>query len=784
MKISNGLYFILILKILLSQPLFAFDKGHKEVEIDKFFAYLRESNIQLAFVVSRYDYDYHHSVINTQRVALQDYETFFSVDNSDWRVILDKFSFDSKTNLYMVTFAAEILDGELENASIGLEFRLSNWKLNDYLLMPAAAYNGNRFESRRITYSPKLLDPKDIGPDKGIIVSDIPRLNIKDGPSKISLRSGDLAAPFVGIHHENIKKGFLLQFNPQNKLGDHGLLFQENRNRDEAVLRITSPVVREGYRYFITDNQFDSKDSPYDFKRGENMRFEIHISSFQSEEIQTVYDKFFDMRFSDFLDRSLPSVHPFSSVFQVQEKKFNEQNFVQEHGYYSVGMRETYTQDWAIGWTGGMISTYPLYFAGGEGTKENVVRNFDWLFPKGIAPSGFFWETGEKGTIWYGGDQRKFHTKEWHIIRRSADAMYFILKQLFHFKQVNAPISQEWEQGVKTVADAFVNLWNSQGQFGQFVNSISGKVEVGGSTSAAIAPAGLVYAYQYFGVEDYLKVALESAESYYQNYVKNGITCGGPADAMQNPDSESSYSMLESFLVIYEFTKDPKWLQRSKEMAHQFSTWVMPYNYSFPEESLFGKMDFKTVGTVWANTQNKHSAPGICTHSGTALLRLYRFTGDLRYAQLLQEIARAIPQYISHPDKPIGNMKIGWISERVNTTDWLEGIGEMMYMSTWAETAMMLTILEVPGLYFDADKLVAIAFDNVDCKIVHSDSQKVVIEVANPTPQNAEVTYFIEGNTKFSEYYGNFNKTDTPIITLKSGEVKRIRIDRKKKIIL
>lgn len=756
--------------------------GNTPIE-QPFFHYLSQSNISLSFFIKQYDYNYHHAILQFKRVPLQETSTAITYGGAKLGVKILQADFDTLRQLFKVKIATEILEGSIPHAAVGVEFKIADWDNSDYLLMPAAAYNGNRFQSRRIAYSPKLLDPKDIGPDKYIIISDVPRLNINEGPSKISLRSGDLSAPFVGIHHGNIKKAFLLHFNPSNDMGDHGVLFQENRMRDEAVLSLTTPVVREGYRYFITDNQFDSKDQPLDFKKGDKIVFEFDISVFEAPRLQALFDKVFVCRNAAFLDQSLPAVHPFSSAFEVLEKKFNEQNFVPEYGYYSVGMRETYTQDWAIGWTGGMITTYPLYVNGSDQTKKNVIRNFNWLFPNGIAPSGFFWETGEKGTIWYGGDQRKFHTKQWHIIRRSADALYYILKQFFHFKALNEPVLPAWEAGVKSVADAFVRLWSANGQMGQFVNSITGKIEVGGSTSAAIAPAALVYAYQYYRNPEYLEVALALAEHYYQNYIEKGITCGGPGDALQNPDSESAYSMLESFVVLYEHTKDAKWLQRSREMAHQFATWVMTYNYKFPAESLFGKMEFKTVGTVWANTQNKHSAPGICTHSGSALLRLYQYTGDEKYAFLLQQIARAIPQYLSHPDKPIGDMKIGWISERVNTTDWLEGIGEMSYMSTWAETSMMLTKLEIPGLYLHPEKQLAIAFDNIDCEVVKRSPRNFVLKLYNPTMQDAKITYYIEGNRAFTSFYGNFNKNNNYVIELKKGETKYLTIDNKRKML-
>ena len=115
----------------------------------------------------------------------------------------------------------------------------------------------------------------------------------------------------------------------------------------------------------------------------------------------------------------------------------------------------------------------------------------------------------------------------------------------------------------------------------------------------------------------------------YVDYVSKGITCGGPGDAMQNPDSESAYAMLESFAMLYEKTGDKKWLQYAREMAAQFSTWVMSYDYAYSDNCLFGMLTMKTTGAVFANTQNKHGSPGICTHSGLALLRFHRILAVL-----------------------------------------------------------------------------------------------------------------------------------------------------------
>lgn len=59
-------------------------------------------------------------------------------------------------------------------------------------------------------------------------------------------------------------------------------------------------------------------------------------------------------------------------------------------------------------------------------------------------------------------------------------------------------IPREFIIGARKTTDGFVTLWKKYHQFGQFVDAHTGEIYVGGSTSSAIAPAGLVLAYQFF----------------------------------------------------------------------------------------------------------------------------------------------------------------------------------------------------------------------------------------------------------------------------------------------
>lgn len=108
----------------------------------------------------------------------------------------------------------------LKQAAVAVELEFANWSPKNYVLLPAAAYDGNRFLSRKIPYSPKLYFAQDIGPDKPVIITDVPRLNFGDGVSRIQERSGSMSVPAIGFHDPKRKKGFLFFTKQGNEFGD------------------------------------------------------------------------------------------------------------------------------------------------------------------------------------------------------------------------------------------------------------------------------------------------------------------------------------------------------------------------------------------------------------------------------------------------------------------------------------------------------------------------------------------------------------------------------------
>jgi len=206
-------------------------------------------------------------------------------------------------------------------------------------------------------------------------------------------------------------------------------------------------------------------------------------------------------------------------------------------------------QDWQIGWTGGMMTTLPLLAEGTPQTKERVLKNFDWLFAKGVSPSGYYY-----GTLYKEKAEGDFPNKplgrDLDLVRKNADATYYIFKQFDLMQKMNIPVNDEWKKGNLNAVDAQIKTWEKYGQLGQFVNEQTGELIIGNTSSAGIFTASLCADCKQTGDQKYLKTAEEIGEYYYQNFISKGLSCCGPGDAMQSVELPGVYVNLDTKQVF------------------------------------------------------------------------------------------------------------------------------------------------------------------------------------------------------------------------------------------
>lgn len=607
------------------------------------------------------------------------------------RINKSKIPFEKGEN--KITFFAPKRSFFPKKSVASVEFDISYYS-DDYILMPACAYNGNRFPSVKTGYPPMFS--KETAKIENLI-TDVPRLN-EDGSGKIEVTSADMSVPCVAVLDKQKKKAVLLFFEQELYDSDLGVTYSKGK------ITLSYPKYRKkayGMCYIGK-----SRDKKVVFKSEQRFDFSYKLIETDCESISELLRIFFENRKILGLDCSSPLRLSPEYMFKLQEEKLNRENYNEKLKIYRNGVDKNRFCCWQPGWTGNLMSSYPLMKLGSPETYERAKNCVEFLF-KTQYEKGLFESIVDDDNKGYGDGFENEGTRYWHLLRKSADCLYFLYDIFKVMEEKGDTVPFHFIDGYRKCADAFYEIFTENKQLGQFVDVRTNEIIVGGSASAGIAVGGLARASVYLKDSKYLKAASNCADYLYDTFISKGFSNGGPGEMLQCCDSESAFGTLEGLVTLCETTKDKKHLKYAEDAASLASTWVMAYNYHYKNNCSFKRANIKTVGTVFANLQNKHSAPGICTLSGIGLKKLYDITKDELYLDLITDITRAIGQCMSTKDHPIycmdthKNAPVGYICERVNTSDW-EGekrVGEIFAEgSNWCEISNLLTIAELSDL--------------------------------------------------------------------------------------
>ncbi len=699
------------------------------------------------------------------------------LNNSEWSCSFVANQLN-ESDAFDLTATFKLNHGNSGSVAVAVLFDFDRWSTDNYVLVPASIYNGNRYRIIGNGYNPDY--PKDMyyNPDVPLTISNNPRMALNPGDlSEIELQTTNAATPAVCFYSPSLKKGFILLTGQATRLGNSGITIQENPDRTRASIKITAPSVRKlaaGFGDFRT-----SGDQAANWKTGDELTFHFKIYIFDAQSIPDLLLKFIEVRKSLSGSNQPRNLLPMSKLFELATGICSNNWITVLAGSYYPPEN---SRDFQLGWVSGMMNTYPMLALNDAKERQRVSEELDFVVNKLQGKSGYFY-----GGITADGKIRpeKMNPEipQVHaMVRKNCDVLLWMIKH-FMLLKVQGHIDQikpEWEKSARRLAEAFVATWKKYGQFGQYVDPETGEVAVFNSTAGAIAPAGLALASEYFGDKEFLEVAKEAADYYYnRDVVKQGLTGGHCGDISQDADSESCFGFLESLMALYNFTGGQQWLEKAKVQAALCSSWVISYDVKFPPESQIAKLNSHMAGAVWASIQNKHAAPGICTASGDYLFKLYRATGNRLYADLIRDIQHAHTEAVDMPGHRTTNYGSGTSMERIQPSDseGKESIGNYIHTrNSWTETNGMLMDLELPGIYLLTDKDGLYVFDHVEAKVLQQSENKVSLSISNRTPYDARVSVFAETSANTGKPLDFVAFVKWPKVEVKSGETKIVTV--------
>ncbi|MDD4823302.1 MAG: hypothetical protein PHI48_12190 [Bacteroidales bacterium] len=660
-----------------------------------------------------------------------------------------------------ITF--RLKEGELSSAGVAVAFDFYKWKADNYVMIPASVYNGNRNRIVNRSYASGLDRTDMYRKDLPLTTSPVPQLSPVGGElSRLEVLACNATTPAICLYDRKNKSGFIvlseqgIQVN--NELLDHGLIVEENSDRTIASLVISAPGVREKKPEFIGFSK--SPDRGIEWKAGDERTIHLRIYRFAASDMAAFLDKFMTVRKSVTGTNTPRNLIPFSEVARLMCTNIDNR-------YYKNSKSSFYCPEnanWiSFGWIGGLINTFPMLALDDQKYRERVRNTFDFGLTLGQGESGYFYGALDNdGKVF--GREGYDEMPEIVLTRKNADVLFWMVKQFMLLKAQGhtSEIKPDWERRVKLLADAFVTTWKRDGQWGNFLNNKTGEIALFNTSGGVMAIGGLALAAQYYQQPEYLKVAIQAANYYYSAFLKEGMTTGACADILQNADSETAAALMTSLMTLYEQTGEMQWLKKSTDLANLCATWTVSFDYKLPSNTPLAKLGAKLAGAVWASTQNKHGAPGFCTSSGDPLFKIFRATGDERYASLLYDIAHA------HAE---GIQPGGLITERLTYCDadsrGSRGDGGK---TGWNETNGALMAMELPGIYLRTDMDRMFVFDHVVAEVVSRDKSGVKIRITNPTKYVASVSILAENKEKAGKALGCTSFIDWPKIVVNAGE--------------
>jgi len=676
-----------------------------------------------------------------------------SDDVGKWDVDVEKKMVSDIATEYQLTF--KMNEGEIASGGVAVQFDFDNWSIENYIFAPCHLYDGNRFRIYPVGYAPFIYNEEDRPLDMPITVTNVPHFT-KDGINDtVDFRTNSCSTPLTGFFDKSAKKGFFILTEQNIELDNNAFFICEYPSEKRLTIRMSSPGVRE-HRYYMCNVDNPSNDEGISLKAGDQIKMKFRVYDFQCKDLPAFFDKFLSIRKDMSGQNEYRNLEPFSSIratilaHHFVDKWYEDEKFGYDSNYPNSNNICSHLQ---LAWNGPPALTL-MQLANPHPDFDEILRRVTMLFNSVEfmqRESGLFNGIMMKGEL-FGDNFMKAAegNRDVSMVRRTAMTIYFSLQcfDMLRLQGRENMIKPSWEECMRKACDALCTLYNRYGEFGQMVYACTGEMYTPNSTAGALAMGALAYASRYYGKSEYLALAEKAGDYYYENHLAKGYVGGGPPEILQAPDGESSAELTESFIALYEITRDEKWLKRACDAAAFFSTWVVSYDYKFPTESKFGKYGIKSAGSVWASVQNEHSAPGIYVLSGDFLLKLYRCTGDKRYLELDKDMSHNIVQYVNTENNRIQNGGYGYVTERVNIGDWegAENIGNIPDVDSniaWENTTLFQTT-ENPGIYVQPDKNEITIFDHVEAKIVSSDEKSVTLEIKNPTYRDGEISVLAE----------------------------------------
>jgi hypothetical protein len=224
----------------------------------------------------------------------------------------------------------------------------------------------------------------------------------------------------------------------------------------------------------------------------------------------------------------------------------------------------------------------------------------------------------------------------------------------------------EWLAWCKQFGDWLVPQQRTDGSFPRSWNAGLGTPREESGTSSCIPVPLLVKLSEETGQQKYLDCAIRAADYTWETYGSRGIFIGGATDNPNVTDKEAGMLALEGYLILYENTKDNKWLERAQAAANFAESWIWIWNVPMPIDADPATLGWKPgVSTVGVNgiTARGSGVDQYMAWSVPAYAKLYKYTNDEHYLNVARILLLNTKAMLAIPGRTYDLLGPGWQQE-------------------------------------------------------------------------------------------------------------------------
>ena len=263
----------------------------------------------------------------------------------------------------------------------------------------------------------------------------------------------------------------------------------------------------------------------------------------------------------------------------------------------------------------------------------------------------------------------------------------------------------EWLAWARQFAEWLVTQQQPQGGFPRAWVPGTGEVADASPVSSYNPVPFLVLLSKETGDSRYLRSAERGADFLWTHGQSNGQFVGGTIDNPDVLDKEAGTLSSESYLALFEATKDSKWLDRARVAADYAETYIYLWNVPMPEDEddalLHWKKGVPTCGTQLIATGHT-LVDDYMSFDVDEYARLSRWTGDQHYLSVATLLLHDTKNMIAIPGRAYDLKGPGWQQEHWSFAP-VRGFGLHRGWLPWVATSQLKGIFGLrdfdPELY-------------------------------------------------------------------------------------